>query len=53
MRRLAGTIVAVALTACPAAPAEGVTFQPCERGSEVECAQLPVPLDRAAWCPDR
>ena len=41
MRRLAGTIVAVVLTACPAAQAQGVTFKPCERGSEVECAQVP------------
>jgi pimeloyl-ACP methyl ester carboxylesterase len=51
MRRLAGILVAVSSTAFPAAAADGFTFQPCARGSEVECAQLPVPIDRAGAVP--
>ena len=51
MRRLAGTLVAVALTAFPAAPAAAATFQPCSRGSEIDCAKVPVPLDRAGVVP--
>ena len=52
MRRLAGILVAVGLTALPATPAEAqLTFKPCVRGSEVECSSLPVPIDRAGAVP--
>jgi pimeloyl-ACP methyl ester carboxylesterase len=52
MRRLAGIFVAVALTALPATPSEAaVSFKPCVRGSQIECGELPVPLDRAGAIP--
>src|SRR5262245_56716560 len=49
MRRLAGMIVAAALAACPAASA--APFEACQRGSELQCAEIPVPLDRTGAVP--
>ena len=52
MRRVAVIFVAVALTAWPATPADAaLTFKPCVRGSEIECGELPVPIDRAGAVP--
>ncbi len=52
MRRVAGILVAVALTVLPAARSEAaISFKPCVRGSEIECGELPVPVDRAGAVP--
>jgi len=52
MRRLAGILVAVGMTALPATPAEAqLAFEPCVRGSEIECGDLAVPIDRAGSVP--
>ena len=51
MRR-AGILAAVALAALPAAPSKAaISFEPCVRGSEIECGDLPVPVDRAGAVP--
>ncbi len=51
MRR-AGILVAVALTALPVASSEAaISFEPCVRGSEIECGDLQVPIDRAGAVP--
>ena len=52
MGRLAGIVVAaVAAASSPAAAQAAVDFRPCVRGSDIECATVPVPLDRAGAVP--
>ena len=52
MRRVAGILVAVTLTVLPATPSDAaISFEPCVRGSEIECGDLPVPIDRAGAVP--
>ncbi len=52
MRRVAGILVAVAVTAFPApAAGAGLSFKPCVRGSQIECGELPVAIDRSGTVP--
>ena len=52
MRHLAGILVAAVTAACPAAVSQAaVAFKPCQRGSDIQCGTVPVPLDRAGAVP--